>query len=308
MRRPLALAASLAILSIALPLSAQDASSTDDVADKKEAVRALAEERDTNAARDSAAPLPDGVSPDGASPDGALPEGVLAVVNGRPISTLAVDNVVRQLSGEGEQPDRDQILDELIDLEILTQEAEKLDLDKRAEVAASLQLQYTQTMANAYLAETGDAMAFSEDELRGEYDRQTANLDAEEIRASHILTDSETAAASVIAELETGADFATLAAERSIDPAGANGGDLGWFVPASMEPAFAKALAGMQPGDTSSTPVQTEFGYHVIRLVERRGAALPDYDTVKPGLTNLLLRDRLATKVESLRETAEIQR
>ena len=308
MRRPLALAASLAILSIALPLSAQDASSTDDVADKKEAVRALAEERDTNAARDSAAPLPDGVSPDGASPDGALPEGVLAVVNGRPISTLAVDNVVRQLSGEGEQPDRDQILDELIDLEILTQEAEKLDLDKRAEVAASLQLQYTQTMANAYLAETGDAMAFSEDELRGEYDRQTANLDAEEIRASHILTDSETAAASVIAELETGADFATLAAERSIDPAGANGGDLGWFVPASMEPAFAKALAGMQPGDTSSTPVQTEFGYHVIRLVERRGAALPDYDTVKPGLTNLLLRDRLAAKVESLRETAEIQR
>jgi len=303
MRRPLALAASLAILCTALPLGAQDASSPEAAAEKKDAARALAEERDANAAGNSAAPLPDG-----ASPDGALPEGVLAVVNGRPISTLAVDTVVRQLSGEGEQPDRDQILDELIDLEILTQEAEKLDLDKRAEVAASLQLQYTQTMANAYLAETGDAMAFSEDELRGEYDRQTANLDAEEIRASHILTDSEAAATSVIAELETGADFATLAAERSIDPAGANGGDLGWFVPASMEPAFAQALAGMQPGDTSSTPVQTEFGYHVIRLVERRGAALPDYDTVKPGLTNLLLRDRLAAKVESLRGTADIQR
>lgn len=280
---PLMRAAPLAILLVTAPLLAQDASSTD------------------SASTDE--------SPNDATANGAdMEEGVVAVVNGRPITQLAVDNVVRQLSGEGEQPDRERILDELIDLEILTQEAEKLKLNEKAEVAASLQLQYTQTMANAFLADTGDAMAFSEDELKGEYERQVADLDAEEIRASHILTESEADAMTVIDELASGADFATIARERSIDPAGANGGDLGWFVPASMETAFAEALADMQPGDTSTAPVETDFGFHVIRLAERRGAALPDYDTVKPGLTNLLLRDRLAAEVESLRESADIQR
>lgn len=280
---PLMRAAPLAILLVTAPLLAQDASSTD------------------SASTDE--------SPNDATANGAdMEEGVVAVVNGRPITQLAVDNVVRQLSGEGEQPDRERILDELIDLEILTQEAEKLKLNEKAEVAASLQLQYTQTMANAFLADTGDAMAFSEDELKGEYERQVADLDAEEIRASHILTESEADAMAVIDELASGADFATIARERSIDPAGANGGDLGWFVPASMETAFAEALADMQPGDTSTAPVETDFGFHVIRLAERRGAALPDYDTVKPGLTNLLLRDRLAAEVESLRESADIQR
>lgn len=280
---PLMRAAPLAILLVTAPLLAQDASSTDS-----------AETDETPS--------------DAAAAGADMEDGVVAVVNGRPITQLAVDNVVRQLSGEGEQPDRERILDELIDLEILTQEAEKLKLNEKAEVAASLQLQYTQTMANAFLADTGDAMAFSEDELKGEYERQVADLDAEEIRASHILTESEADAMAVIDELASGADFATIARERSIDPAGANGGDLGWFVPASMETAFAEALADMQPGDTSTAPVETDFGFHVIRLAERRGAALPDYDTVKPGLTNLLLRDRLAAEVEALRESADIQR
>ena len=243
-----------------------------------------------------------------ATGDGALPPGVLATVNGRPVSALSLENIVRQIGTEGEAPDRERILGELIDLEILSQEAEKQSLDEKPEIAAALQLQYTQTMANAYLAATGDAMEVSEEDLRAEYERQTANLDREEYRASHILLETEEAAQAVIDELAGGADFAALAAERSIDPAGDTGGDLGWFQAGSMVPEFTAAVASMDVGETSDAPVKSDFGWHVIRLVDERESALPDYESVKPGLTNLVLRDRLARKVEELRAAADIKR
>lgn len=287
------------IFGLTVPVAAQETATTgsaaDDVVEKRTAAKREASAR--KPAGNDAAMLPN-----------ELPEGVLAVVNGRPIAELALENVVRQLGADGEQPDRTRILDELIDLEILTQEAEKLDLGNKPDISAALQLQYIQTMANAYLAETGDAMAFSDEELRAEYDRQTKNLDAEEYRASHILAETRADAQALIDELSDGADFATLAKERSTDPAGANGGDLGWFAPGSMVPEFTEAVEKLVVGEYSKEPVETDFGFHVIQLVDKRGASLPDYNTVKPGLTNILLRDRLAAKVEALRESADINR
>ena len=247
--------------------------------------------------------------------DEALPDGVLATVNGRPVPALSLENIVRQIEAQGAEPgqeggppDRERILRELIDLEILTQEAEKRKLDEQPDIAAALQLQYTQTMANAYLAATGDEMEITDEELRAEYERQTANMVENEYRASHILLESEEDARGVIDELADGAAFETLAEERSTDPTGANGGDLGWFRAGAMIPEFVDAVAAMETGDTSEAPVQSDFGFHVIRLDEKRGAALPDFEAVKPGLTNLVLRDRLAAKVEALREGADIRR
>ena len=247
--------------------------------------------------------------------DDALPEGVLASVNGRPVPSLSLENIVRQIEAQGAEPgqeggppDRERILRELIDLEILTQEAEKRKLDEQPDIAAALQLQYTQTMANAYLAAIGDEMEITDEELRAEYERQTADSAENEYRASHILLESEEDARGVIAELADGAAFETLAEERSTDPSGANGGDLGWFRADAMVPEFVEAVAAMEVGDTSEAPVSSDFGFHVIRLDDRRGAALPDFEAVKPGLTNLVLRDRLAAKVEALREGADIRR
>ena len=243
-------------------------------------------------------------------PAETLPEGVLATVNDRPVPTLSLENVYRQLVGQGdEEPDRERIAEELIDLEILAQEAEKRALDERPEIAAALQLQYTRTMANAYLAALGDEMSFSEEELRAEYERQVENLDSQEYRASHILLESEADAEAVIEELAAGADFAELAASRSTDPAGQNnGGDLGWFQPGSMIPEFVEAVERMEVGQSSEEAVESDFGFHVILLTDRRGAALPDFDSVKPGLTQLLLRDTLAERVETLRQEAEVVR
>jgi len=266
----------------------------------------LAQDTAEDTAQDTATDAAPDAAPEAAEP---LPDGVLAIVNGRPVPEQSLENVVRQIGAEGEAPpDRARILDELIDLELLTQEAEKLKLDETPDIASVLQLQYTQTMANAFLAHTGDAMDITDEELRAEYDRQTANLETSEFRASHILLESEGDAQAVIEELAGGADFATLAQERSTDPAGSNGGDLGWFQAGSMVPEFTAAVETMEVGATSEAPVQSDFGWHVIRLDDTRGAALPDFESVKPGLTNLVLRERLAARVEELRAAADVQR
>ena len=237
----------------------------------------------------------------------ALPDGALASVNGRPIPQISVDNVAQQITDSGEQADPERILDELINLEVLTQAAEELNLDKQADIAATLQLQYTQIMANAYLARKGAEMTFSEEELQAEYEAQSANLDRGEYRASHILLETPEQARQVIAELEAGKPFAEAAAEHSIDPADTTGGDLGWFVGNTMVPEFAEAIAQMEVGDVSSEPVQSEFGYHIIYLVDKRNAALPDFNSVKSGLTNLAVRKALAEHVEELKAAADIK-
>ena len=243
---------------------------------------------------------------DSSTTDAALADGVLASVNGRPIPQMSVENVAQQLTAAGETADRAQILEELINLEVLTQAAEEMELDKNPEVSAALQLQYTQTMANAYLARRGADMTFSEEELKAEYESQSESVDRAEFRASHILLDNEDTAREVLAELAAGKKFDALAKLHSIDPAGDNGGDLGWFQSSTLPPEFTSAVAQMQVGETSMEPVQTEFGYHIIKLVDKRNTALPDFESVKSGLTNLAVRKALAQHVEDLRAAAQI--
>lgn len=238
--------------------------------------------------------------------DNELPNGILASVNGRPIPTLSVDNVAEQLRAGGQEADRKRILEELINLEVLTQAAEALDLDKLPEISATLQLQYTQTMANAYLASKGAEMKFSEEELRAEYASQSEVVDRSEYRASHILLETKEIAAEVMEKLAEGKKFDALAKLYSIDPAGENGGDLGWFQSSTMVPEFSEAVAVMEIGDVSETPVKSEFGYHIIKLLDKRNAALPDFESVKAGLTNLAIRKALANHVEELKSAAEI--
>ncbi|ASJ75321.1 peptidylprolyl isomerase [Granulosicoccus antarcticus] len=242
-----------------------------------------------------------------ATVDSALPEGAAASVNGRPILDMSVDNVTQQVTAGGQQADEARIIEELINLEVLAQEAEKLSLDETAEISAALQLQYTQIMANAYLAKKGSEMIFSEEELQAEYKAQSTGLDRAEYRASHILLETQEDAQRVIDELAAGKTFEELAQAESIDPAGESGGDLGWFQANTMVPEFTAAVAEMEVGDTSKTPVESEFGFHVIKLVDQREAALPDFDSVKTGLKNLAVRKALATHVEELRAASDIK-
>lgn len=242
------------------------------------------------------------------SKDANADQEVVATVNGKSVSALALKRVTEQLAAQGQQPERSQIIDELINLEVLTQEAERLGLDKEGDVATALHLQYTQTMANAFLGAFSKDLTIGEEEIRAEYDKQIAAMKSSEYKASHILLDSEEAAKNVIAELNAGGDFAELAKTHSTGPTGANGGDLGWFQPESMVPAFSAAVAKLEKGQISAEPVRTEFGWHIIQLNDSREAAKPDYSpAVKQGIQSTLLRDALSAKVESLREAAEIE-
>ncbi len=232
----------------------------------------------------------------------------IAVVNGKPISSLSLDRVTAQLAAQGQNPDRQQIIQELINLEILTQEAERLELDKNSDVAVALQLQYTQTMANAYLGEFNRDLRISEEEIRAKYEEQIAAIKASEYKASHIILDNESDALNVINELAGGGNFAVLAETYSTGPTGVKGGDLGWFQPENMEPEFSAALAELEIGETTSEPVKTKFGWHVIQLDDLRSAAKPDYSpAVKAGIQNTLLRDAMARKVDALRSAATIE-
>ena len=261
-------------------------------------------------ARPSGGPLPLALvaalalaPPAAAQDDVALPEGVAATVDGRPISERAVEEVLRRVEGEGAT--RERVVDELVDLEILAAEAEKLGLDERPDIAATLRLQYLRTMTDAWLAAEGETMSFDEEELRAEYERRTADVERAEFRVRHILLGSEAEAEAVIGELADGADFAALVGERSIEP---GDGDLGWLSEETVGPDFARAVAALEVGESGERPVRTDFGYHVIRLEERRELPLPAFDAVRPQLSDVLLRERLGERVERLRESADVRR
>jgi len=239
--------------------------------------------------------------------DDTMPENALATVNGKPVVTFTRDAVVSQLRNNGQQVNEQQILDELINLELLAQTAEARGLHEKPEVAALARLQYTQTMAQALMGDLSTDIDITEEDLRAEYDKQTASMNIDEFRASHILLEDEASARDVIAELAKGADFAELAKNRSTGPTGPSGGDLGWFQLESMVPAFSGPLQAMMVGETSKEPVQSEFGWHVIYLVDKRGTNKPKFDDAKGELRNIIMRDRLGQLIDEMRQKADIK-
>jgi len=233
---------------------------------------------------------------------------VLATVNGKPISAITVNNVAEQITASGETAVPEKILSELINLELLMQAAEKIDLDKVPEVAAAIQLQYTQTLANAYLARVSSELTFTDAQLREEYDVQTSKVDGAEYQASHILVDTQDTANEVIENLTAGKEFVAMAKQYSTDPSGQSGGDLGWIQSASLPPEFVEVVANLSVGEFSKTAVKTEYGFHIILLSDKREASLPDFKSVEQGLKDLLSRKALSTHLEELRAEAEIER
>ncbi len=136
---------------------------------------------------------------------------------------------------------------------------------------------------------------------------QAANAPVEEHHARHILLETEEAAREVIALLDGGADFAELAKERSTGPSGPKGGDLGYFTADQMVPEFSQAATALEPGQHSAEPTKTQFGWHVIKLEDRRTSAPESLEEVEPQLRQQLARDVLETVLDGLRDGAEIE-
>ncbi|MEO1090139.1 MAG: peptidylprolyl isomerase [Pseudomonadota bacterium] len=196
-----------------------------------------------------------------------------------------------------------------IDNALLTAEAERLDLATDPEVEATMAELRRAVVRNRLVALTVED-ASNDERLRSLYDdlEDQPEFSHEEVRASHILVETEEEAGAVIAELDGGADFAALATERSIDPSAANnGGDLGFFAREQMVEPFADAAFAMADGETSAAPVESQFGWHVIRVAERR-MVTPTFEESVEELRESASREAVTGLLERLNDEAEVER
>jgi len=201
------------------------------------------------------------------------------------------DFMLKQRTSQG-QPDtpelRTAIRDELNTRELLVREARKQGLDKAPGMKAEMDLTSQTVLVRAYMADYLKAHPVPDDVLHKEYDQIRSQMGDKEYKVRHILVDKEDEAKDIIAQLQKGEKFEKLA-ERSKDSGSkANGGDLDWNVPANFVKPFADAMVALQKGKFTTTPVQTQFGWHVIELDDIRDAKVPGFDEVKPQLAQRL--------------------
>jgi len=232
----------------------------------------------------------------------------VAKVNGSTIPQARADALLREVTAQGRQdtPElRKMIKERLIESEIMSQEAVRLGLNKNPEVSAQLELSRQQVLVNAYVNEMARRNPATEDAMKQAHERFKNSPAANEFRSRHILVATEAEANTVIKQLKGGADFAKLATEKSRDEGTkAKGGELDWAVPATYVRPFAEALARLKKGETTETPVQTNFGWHVIRLEDTRPVA---YETLKPQLQQVVQRENVQKAVADLRAKAKIE-
>lgn len=233
-----------------------------------------------------------------------------ATVNGKPIKQSLVDYIVKDATARGQKVDdnvRAIIINKLISSELIAQEAQKSGLDKQPDYLAKEELMRRELLVNSYLQDYVKKNPISDATLKSEYDKFKAQMGDKEFKASHILVKTEQEAKDIIAQLGKGGDFAKIAKDKSLDPGSKDkGGDLGWFPPAAMVKPFSDAVVALQKGKYTTTPVQTQFGWHVIKLDDSRDAQPPAFDKVKDDLRNNLQKQQLEKLVNDLRAKAKI--
>jgi len=246
-------------------------------------------------------------APAAAAPVAAvLPETVIATVAGSPITEADLSFAAEDLSQELQQMPPDQrkpfLLRVLIDMKVMAQAGAAAGMADTPLFQQRLEYLKDRSLRRAYFAEQ-IAAGVTEEAVRAEYDTFVAGFTpAPEIRASHILVPTEEEAKAVKAQLDGGADFATLAKEKSIDPGAANGGDLGFFGAGSMVAPFEAAAFALTDIGQVSEPVESQFGWHVIRLEEKRESAPPEFEQVAPQLQQQLLMTTFDETVAKLME------
>ncbi|RPI41126.1 MAG: peptidylprolyl isomerase [Betaproteobacteria bacterium] len=236
--------------------------------------------------------------------------GTVATVNGKPIPQSRLDLLVRERVAQGQQdtPElRSFLKQELINREIIQQEAVRRGLDKNPEVVMQLDMVRQGVLVAAFLQDYLRKNQPTDTALKSEYDRIKAQQGEKEYRARHILVKSEDEAKDALAQLAKGAKFETIATEKSIDTGSkGNGGDLNWAPPGRYVKPFADALTKLKKGETTKTPVQTQFGWHVIQLQDERPMKIPTFDEAKSRLVQMMSQQALQKVVADLRSKAKV--
>lgn len=236
----------------------------------------------------------------------------VATVNGEPISADFFNEFLAAATGQPAKKatpeQKSQLLDQLINLSVAARSAETDGLAKDSAVQARLEMARLQLLAEAASKKFMDAHPSTDEEIRAEYEAQVAGL-PKEYKARHVLVESKETAESVIRELQAGGDFAKIAQKESTDQgSAAKGGDLDWFRLNDMVKPFSDAVVALQKGQITQQPIQSQFGWHVIKLEDVRSPAAPNFDEVKDRVDMLVKRRKFQAHLEELRKAASVQK
>ncbi len=234
-----------------------------------------------------------------------------AMVNGKPIPKTRLDAILKQQVAQGAQ-DTDQlrhaIVDNLVNFELVVQDAEKKGLTKNPDVREEVEVARQQAIFGAYMNDYFKTRPITEATLRTTYDKLKAQRGGDkEYKARHILLDNEAQAKDVIAKMDKGAKIEDFAKESKDVGSRERGGDLGWAPATNYVKPFADALSKLDKGKYTKQPVQSQFGWHVIQLDDVRSAQFPPFEQVKPQLQQLVQREEVQKLLEGLRSKAKIE-
>jgi peptidyl-prolyl cis-trans isomerase C len=236
---------------------------------------------------------------------------VLAKVNGAEIRqsdlALAEEELGPSLAQMDPSTKKENVLAFLIDMKIVAKAAETKKIEDRDDFKARLAFTRNRLLMDNLLAVEGKA-ATTEDAMKKVYEEAAKQIEGEqEVHARHILVESEDEAKAIAADLKKGADFAELAKKKSKDPGASDGGDLGFFTKDQMVPEFSTVAFALEPGKISD-PVKSQFGWHIIKVEEKRSRKAPDFEQVKSQIETYVTRKAQADYVTKLREAAKVER
>ena len=199
------------------------------------------------------------------------------------------------------------IVNEMVSLELVVQDALKKGLDKKPDVVKNIESQRRVLLANAALKDYIETHPITDEQLKKEYDQRIAGAGSKELKARHILVKTEAEAKAIIAQLGKGADFAKLAKVKSSDSSAKEGGDLGWFNPNQMVKPFSDAALALKKGEYTKTPVQSQFGWHVIKLEDSRSPQVPAFDQMKERVRSFMQQKMSQDFIESLKTAGKVE-
>ena len=234
----------------------------------------------------------------------------IAIVNGKAVPTSRAEALAQQVARSGRPitPEVEaQIKEEVIAREIFMQEAQKRGLDATPEYKSQIELARQTILIRELFAEFQKTSAVTDADVQAEYDKFVAANGGKEYRARHILVETKEQAEAILASLKKGGKFEDIAKKQSKDPgSGANGGDLDWAAPGNYVKEFSDAMVALNKGQVSA-PVQSQFGFHIIRLDDVREAQLPSLEDVKPQIVQQMTQQRMGAFQQELRAKAKVE-
>ncbi len=235
----------------------------------------------------------------------------IAIVNGKAVPKTRMEALAQQVARSGRPitPDVEaQIKEEVIAREIFMQEAQKRGLDATDDFKAQIELAKQTILIRELFSKFQETNAVSDADIQAEYDKFVAANGGKEYRARHILVETEAQANAILASLKKNGKFEDIAKKQSKDPgSGANGGDLDWAAAGNYVKDFSDAMVALKKGETSTAPVKSQFGFHIIRLDDVREAQLPKLEDVKPQIAQQLQQQRMANFQQELRAKAKVE-